>query len=587
MRKNLILLPLACVMGYLMLTSNSTGPAFMSSEERTGVTGVSNCGGGSCHSSASVSSSINTTVQLLLAGVPVTSYTPGGSYTIRVMGTNTSSSSTAIFPRFGYQLTAVKGSPATTAGILSAPTGSHNSLISSVNIIEHNSPIVCVGSGGPGSSYPVDIAWTAPAAGTGIVSIRATINAVNFNGNSAGDVSANALLTVTEATTSVAPITGTLALCVGGTTTLSDATAGGTWTSSVPGVATIGSATGIVTGITPGTSVINYVTGTGSATATVTVNPNPGAITGTPAVCPGGTTPLSATPAGGTWSSASTAIATVNTATGVVTGVTSGTTTISYALVTGCYSTMEITVNTVPAITGTGTMCTGATTTLTHPIPGGAWSSSTPAVATVSTGGIVSGISGGTATISYTFGTSGCFAATVVTVIGTPSVTGSATVCVGLTTTLTAMPAGGTWASSNTAKATVGSSSGIVTGISAGTATIKYKVTSSCGTDSATFAMTVTPASSCATGIVNLEPAQVGGLHIYPNPNSGRFTLNVISETNEPARILIADMTGKLVQETTLITNSNAELIINQPRGIYFVSATTLLHKYIVKVVIE
>lgn len=588
MKKHFILLPFICALCYLVLTSKTSGPALGASVECTGVTGAASCGGGGCHATAAASSSISTTVQLLSGTTPTTTYTPGGSYTIRVSATNTSSSSTAIFPKFGYQVTAVKGSPANNAGTMSAPLGSHSSTISSINIIEHSSPLTATaGSGGAGTLYSVDVPWTAPVTGSGTVTIRAIINAVNGTGSTAGDVANASSATITEATSSgVAPITGTLNVCVGSTTALADATPGGAWSSGTPANATI-NASGVVTGIAPGTSVISYITGTGSVTATVTVNPNPGTITGTPAVCPGGNTPLACTPAGGTWSSSNTAIATVVAATGSVTGVTSGTTTISYTLGTGCYSTLLVTVNTVPPVTGTNTVCAGATTTLTHSIPGGTWSSSTPAVATVSTAGIVAGITGGTATISYTFGTSGCYAATVVTVIGDPAITGSATVCVGLTTTLNALPAGGTWSSSNTARATVGASSGIVTGITTGTVTIKYKVTTACGTDSATHAMTVLAASACPTGILVINNQPEAGLQIFPNPNTGAFSLQVAADEAEPVRIVITDVTGRVVKETTIITNTVSEFHLNQPRGVYIVSAATMLHQYTAKMVLQ
>ena len=51
------------------------------------------------------------------------------------------------------------------------------------------------------------------------------------------------------------------------------------------------------------------------------------------------------------------------------------------------------------------------------------------------------------------------------------AITGTPTVCVGSTTALTDPGSGGTWSSSNGLVATVGTS-GIVTGMAAGTATI-------------------------------------------------------------------------------------------------------------------
>lgn len=68
------------------------------------------------------------------------------------------------------------------------------------------------------------------------------------------------------------PITGTLTVVAASTTTLSDATPSGNWTSSNTTVATIGFASGIVNGLTIGTSTISYTTGIGcAASATYTV----------------------------------------------------------------------------------------------------------------------------------------------------------------------------------------------------------------------------------------------------------------------------------------------------------------------------
>ena len=55
------------------------------------------------------------------------------------------------------------------------------------------------------------------------------------------------------------------------------------------------------------------------------------------------------------------------------------------------------------------------------------------------------------------------------------SISGSSTVCVGASTTLSGTPAGGTWFSSNITVATADSTTGIITGISAGVATITYQ----------------------------------------------------------------------------------------------------------------
>ena len=80
---------------------------------------------------------------------------------------------------------------------------------------------------------------------------------------------------VARATPGVSPITGVLTLCAGTTTALSDATSGGTWSSSTTSVATVAAASGVVYGVSGGTTTITYTVGTSSATEIVTVNGAP------------------------------------------------------------------------------------------------------------------------------------------------------------------------------------------------------------------------------------------------------------------------------------------------------------------------
>ncbi|GAA4460323.1 hypothetical protein GCM10023093_02760 [Nemorincola caseinilytica] len=586
MKKKIVLLPFICALIYVLLGGNAGGPGAVSNLELTGITGTASCGGASCHT---MSGSVLTTIELIGPLGSTTSYTPGGTYNIRISGFN--ASTTAVLPRFGFQVSAVTTATSLGAGSMTPPIAIFTQLsypAGGIEVVEHASSLPATsGTGAPGTSYVLNIPWTAPGAGTGSVTLRGILNAVNGDATNAGDAWGAGSLVVTETTGGPAGISGASVVCVGASTTLTHTTAGGTWSSSAPGVASISSG-GVVTGLTPGTTTISYTLSSGTATHIMTVNPNPGPISGTPAVCPGGTTPLSNSTAGGTWSSSNTAVATVS-ATGVVSGVSAGTTTISYIIgATGCYSTATVTVNTVPAITGTTSMCTGGSTTLSHSIPGGTWSSSTPVVATVSSTGVVNGISAGTSTISYTFGTSGCAATTVVTVNGVPdaSITGSSTACVSHTTTLTGSPTGGTWTSLNTARATVGASTGIVTGVTLGTVTIKYKVVTACGTDSATHNMNVLPAASCPTGIV-ATPVQEDGLRILPNPNSGDFAIRINSLNNEMADLVISDMAGRVVERTTAPTNTDTRVRLDVPPGIYFIAATWGPQRYITKIEVK
>ncbi len=89
----------------------------------------------------------------------------------------------------------------------------------------------------------------------------------------------------------IGPITGGPDVCLHGSTHLSDTSAGGVWTSSNPGVATIGSATGDVTGLTLGTTTVVYTVGVSSTSKVIRVIglPTVYTVTGGGSYCSGGT----------------------------------------------------------------------------------------------------------------------------------------------------------------------------------------------------------------------------------------------------------------------------------------------------------
>lgn len=409
-------------------------------------------------------------------------------------------------------------------------------------------------------------------------------------------------VTVNIAPSAITP--SSASVCVGATTTLTNSVSGGAWTSSNTAVATVGSTSGVVTGVSAGTSNITYAIGTCTVMATVTVNPLPAAITGTPVVCVGFTTTLAdATPAG-TWSSSNTAIATVGTS-GIVTGVLSGTATISYTLPTGCYTITVVTVNAVPAaIAGTATVCTGATTTLSDATPGGIWTSSNTAVATVGTSsGVVTGMSAGTSTISYSVG-SGCFATRVVTVNASPAaITGTTTVCVGGTTPLADGTPGGTWTSSNTAIATVGSSTGVVAGVAGGTATISYTLASGCyaittvSVNALAAVGTISgPNTLCVGSFTIYTDASPGGVWSASNSNAtitgggvatgvtaGTVTISYTvtnscgtASATKVVTVVAAPVAGTVSGPTTVCVGSNISLTSSAPGGTWSSSNTAV-----------
>lgn len=279
-------------------------------------------------------------------------------------------------------------------------------------------------------------------------------------------------------------ISGTRTVCAGLTTALSDITTGGTWVSGFPGIAMIGSATGIVSAIAQGTTTISYILGTGCYTKViVTVNPLPTPILGNGSVCAGLTISMSDTTSGGTWSSSNTSVATIDVASGMVHGITAGTSNITYALATGCINTTTVTVYPLPAaINGAAGVCPGNTIDLTDATGGGIWSSNDVSIATIDpVSGTLAGVNAGTTTITYTFTGTGCINVTNITVNPLPaSISGVANVCIALATALTDDTLGGVWSSSAPLIASVGSASGIASGVAAGTATITYTLPTGC-----------------------------------------------------------------------------------------------------------
>src|SRR5207245_56151 len=298
------------------------------------------------------------------------------------------------------------------------------------------------------------------------------------------------------------------------------------WSSSNPSVASVTS-NGLVAGATAGSATITATSEGKSGTSTITVTAVPVASV---TVSPGSasmqvsqTVQLTATPkdANGnplpgravSWTSSNTSVATVD-GSGLVTGVVAGTATIT-ATSEGQSGTASVTVSNVPVASVTVTPASasvneGKTVQLTatpkdangNPLTGRtvSWVSGNTAIATVSSSGLVTGKVAGTATITATSeGQSGTSAITVVHVpVASVSVApASASVQAGSAIQLAATPkdANGnplsgrtvSWSSSNTSVATV-SSSGLVTGVTVGSATI----TATSEGQSGTSAITVT-----------------------------------------------------------------------------------------------
>jgi hypothetical protein len=128
---------------------------------------------------------------------------------------------------------------------------------------------------------------------TGVVTGVAggTANILYTVTSAAGCTASTAVSFTVNAGPTVSAISGLAGTCIGTSTTLTDATTGGTWSSSDAAIATISSA-GVVTGVAAGTVTITYtVTGSGGCATSVyatfnvntvptgTLNPTSGSLT--------------------------------------------------------------------------------------------------------------------------------------------------------------------------------------------------------------------------------------------------------------------------------------------------------------------
>ena len=411
---------------------------------------------------------------------------------------------------------------------------------------------------------------------------------------SAGGMSAIAAVTVQPppvASVLVQPLTQSLV--VGGSATFSatprdvnGTTLSGrvvSWSSSNDAVATV-SQSGEVSARGAGMATITATSEGVSGAATVTVSQPPVASVGiTPAnasLVVGATTTLVATLTDGSgatitgravsWSSSAPEVATVS-ASGVVTAVAPGSATIT-GTSEGAIGTATVVVGLVPVGSvevqpANASVVAGQTEALSATVRDTvgrvvtdrvvSWTSSDTHVAVVSTAGVVTGVSAGTATITATSeGRSGSSTITVVapaiaSVTVQPS---SATVQVGGTTTLTATvkdvtgaivtDRAVTWASSNVAVATV-SSNGVVTGRAAGTAVIS--ATSGGRSGSVTVTVVLVPVGSVTVSpsSVTLVPTQVLSLSAeVRDANNVVVTDRSVTWTSSNAAVATVTTTG-------------------------------------------
>ena len=289
-------------------------------------------------------------------------------------------------------------------------------------------------------------------------------------------------------------ITGPRQVCTGGTVTLTDAlpTSGGTWSASNTNVVftSQGSASAQVTGVTQGTAIITYSTGD---TFFVNVNTYISPVTGTPEFCISGTAQFSDATTGGVWSTSNTAIGTIGSTSGTVTGLKRGSLTITYTLTNACITGDLRTFNTlidtpVNAIGYTSAnICINSGTQFTNTTPRGTWGAALPSIASVSSGGYVTGQSQGTATISYTlYNTCGVTQATQIVTVQVPAgpIIGPRNIQLATNAQYSNVSSGGSWFLADSTNNSINTATGflLTSGSVPNVALIYYLDTNTCGT---------------------------------------------------------------------------------------------------------
>ena len=306
------------------------------------------------------------------------------------------------------------------------------------------------------------------------------------------------------------PVTGSDFVCVGLSTTLANA-ATGMWWATDSNVYMTDSTSGVIYGNTAGLDTIVFSVSSGCVTSkVVSVLAAPLPILGPDSVCAAATVRLADSISGGMWSVSDTTVATINDS-GVVTGVHTGPVTIFYLQPNGCLASRHFSTNLSPApFDGSLTVCPGVTVAFTDTSFGGAWTLSNTNITMDEFDGLITGVNPGFDTVTYTLATS-CSITGIITINpAAPAITGVSSICIGQVAPLTDSLGAGTWESNDTIAFTVGISSGIVTGVSAGSATVTY-----------TSSLTGCPTLKSIT--VHPLPAAVSGLPILCQGTSATF----------------------------------------------------------------
>ena len=430
------------------------------------------------------------------------------------------------------------------------------------------------------SSDPSILTITESGSVTGVAEGSAIVSATVKNGLTAS-ITIVVLLRDPTAVTISAPATS---LCAGATMALTanltpqNANPHVTWSTSNSAVLTVNALTGMITGVSAGTAAITVRTSNGlSDSATFTVlpkQPTHVAISAATTSLYAGTSlsltatlsPSDADPAV-TWSTTNSAVLAVNELNGMITGVSAGTATITVQTSNGFTDSATFTV--LPkrptrvfidmpwlSLYVGASMQLSARLTPVDADPAVTWSTSNPGVLAVNAlSGMITGVSAGTATITVRTSNALTETATITVLPKQPTDIAlwapTSNLCAGTSLLISAVltprdanPAI-TWSTSNSAVLAVNASSGMITGVSVGTATITAR-TGNGLTDSLTF--TVLPKQP--TGVTIYAPSTTlyagSNLTLSANLTPEDAISSVVWSTSNPAVLAIDASSGMI-----------------------------------------
>lgn len=180
MKRSFLLFTVAAGIGYLSLSSYSSGPATMGVGNRTGSPGSSGtCSQSGCHGApnANTTASFSMIADVTAPSVPVTSYIAGRVYEVTIVGNHPNNNNC------GFQAIVLNSSNAQ-VGSVTATDSRTTKPNAFASLIEQKQSIPKTGG-----SFTIKYNWTAPTTpGTGTVTFYGVLNATNnVPGADAGD----------------------------------------------------------------------------------------------------------------------------------------------------------------------------------------------------------------------------------------------------------------------------------------------------------------------------------------------------------------------------------------------------------------